>query len=184
MDLAECCPLSRRDTQESTQVERLPLALSQCQGIAKNCRRRRVPNAPVGRIVTGATLSGNSNRSESAKSLERRLDAKHIRRDQRTHGESPDHAICAKTGIPVLCVMLASRTDCMFCLQVFDICFHEVSPQTDRTEPRTERTSVLSMRCNLASEKEPPNRNTRIVSSGGRPLRAPVHHAPRFRGSG
>ena len=23
--------------------------------------------------------------------------------------------------------MLASRTDCMFCLQVFDICFHEVS---------------------------------------------------------
>jgi hypothetical protein len=35
---------------------------------------------------------------------ERLASAKHLRRDQRAHSESSDHAICAKTGILVLCV--------------------------------------------------------------------------------
>jgi len=48
--------------------------------------------------------------------------------------------------------MLASRTDCMFCLQAFDICFHEVSTRVALSaDARTVLDTTLSRESSLKS---------------------------------
>ena len=54
----------------------------------------------------------------------------------------------------MLCVMLASRTDCKFCLQVFDICFHEVSTRVALSaDARTVLDTTLSRESSLKSSR-------------------------------